>query len=453
MTTNGGPAYLRALARFAAETRLEDMPAAVVTRGRWILIDSIGAVAAGMQVAEMKALIKAQTAAAAPGRCSVIGAGLRSEPATAAQLNGTAGTWLEMDEGNIYAKGHPGIQVVPAAVAMAEHLRAPGKALVEAVIVGYEASSRISRASQTRLAVHPHGTYGAIGAAVAVARLAGYDGERMARIINVASTLGLATSRNTLKEGATVRNIYTGSSGYMGVLAHRMVEAGFTGESDGVKSVYGAVYADAFDPALVVAGLGKEFLIAKSYFKLHSCGRYIHSALDLILKVMAGRGRIAPESVERIDFRSYFLAATLSGQDVGTSFGARFSVPFAVASLVAHGRPGLANFEEAAVADPAVQALTRRVFITENPEYTKAWPAKQLCDVRIRFKDGTTAEAKAEYMKGENENPHSDDEMKEKFLTLGGAAWGRARAEEVFQALAAVERVPDFGAFTERRPL
>ena len=30
--------------------------------------------------------------------------------------NGTAGTMLELDEGNQYARGHPGIHVVPAAL-------------------------------------------------------------------------------------------------------------------------------------------------------------------------------------------------------------------------------------------------------------------------------------------------------------------------------------------------
>jgi hypothetical protein len=39
--------------------------------------------------------------------------------------------------------------------------------------------------------------------------------------------MGLATSRQTLLDGATVRNIFTGHSGYTGVMATRLVESGF----------------------------------------------------------------------------------------------------------------------------------------------------------------------------------------------------------------------------------
>ena len=54
------------------------------------------------------------------------GANRRAPPLDAALLNGTAGTWLELDEGNLFAKGHPGIQVVPAAVALAQDLGSSG---------------------------------------------------------------------------------------------------------------------------------------------------------------------------------------------------------------------------------------------------------------------------------------------------------------------------------------
>src|SRR5205085_2416685 len=78
-------------------------------------------------------------------------------------------------EGNLHAVGHPGIQVIPLAWALAEHEGRPGRDLLAAFIAGYEVSARIKRASATRLAVHPHGTFGTIGAAVALARLFGYS--------------------------------------------------------------------------------------------------------------------------------------------------------------------------------------------------------------------------------------------------------------------------------------
>src|SRR6185436_15140638 len=102
--------------------------------------------------------------------------------------------------------------VVPAAVALAQELGSSGADLLAAVALGYETSARISRASNVRLTIQPHGTYGVIGAAVAAARLKHFDARQMLELLNVAATMGMATSRHTLLDGATVRNIFTGHS-------------------------------------------------------------------------------------------------------------------------------------------------------------------------------------------------------------------------------------------------
>src|SRR6185503_8272992 len=161
------PAYLERLAEFAARCRLDDLSAAARDRARWVLADCIPVIAAGMQQPEMKSFVEKQLAHAATGNAWVIGSGRRAGALDAALLNGTAGTWLELDEGNLFAKGHPGIQVVPAAVALAQELGASGADLLLAVALGYEVSARVSRAAQIRLSVHPHGTYGVMGAAIA----------------------------------------------------------------------------------------------------------------------------------------------------------------------------------------------------------------------------------------------------------------------------------------------
>ncbi|HEY0338708.1 MAG TPA: MmgE/PrpD family protein, partial [Burkholderiales bacterium] len=397
------PAYLVQLAEFAAKSALAELSPTARDRARWILADCIPVIAAGMQQPEMQAFVAKHLACAASGNSWVIGAGRRAATLDAALLNGTAGTWLELDEGNLFAKGHPGIQIVPSAVALAQELGSSGADLLSAIALGYEVSARISRAAETRLSIHPHGTYGVIGAAVAAARLKGFGSEQMIELLNVAATMGMATSRHTLLDGATVRNIFTGHSGHMGLTAVRLVECGFTGEVDGVGNVYGKVLSDTFDPDKVVAGLGREWLIAQSYFKLHPTGRYVHSAIDALEDVLARvpGGRLEVADIERIEVRTYALAAMLAEKRVVSSFGARFSVPFALASILYHGRSGLASFDDAAVANPAVQALAQRVDLKEDTTHTARYPTETPCDVRIVMRDGTTHAGHCAVMKGE----------------------------------------------------
>lgn len=443
------PPYLRQLAEFACTATLETLSDAARDRARWVLADCIPVVAAGMQQPEMKKFVSRQLGGAAAGEAWVIGTGKRAGALDAALLNGTAGTWLELDEGNLFAKGHPGIQVVPAAVALAQELGSSGAELLLAVALGYELSARISRAAETRLSIHPHGTYGVIGAAIAAARLQRFEASQMRELLNAAATMGMATSRQTLLDGATVRNIFTGHSGFMGITAARLIECGFTGEVDGVGNIYGKVLSDTFDRDRVVAGLGSEWRIAQNYFKLHPTGRYVHSAIDALEDLLAKvpGGRLEPARVERIAVRTYMLAAMLAEKNVASSFGARFSIPFALASIIHHGRSGLASYTEQAVANPTVQALAKRVDLQEDKRHTACYPRETRCDLRIVMRDGTEHAGHCVVMKGEPANPHRPEQLQAKFFELGTPVWGEAQTRRLFEGLMAVESVRDFRAF------
>jgi 2-methylcitrate dehydratase PrpD len=455
MTAPDRPAYLKKLAALCADATLDTLGAAVVERARWIIADSIPVIAAGMQMSEMKALVATHLKASPSGAAWVFGAGRKALPIDAALLNGTAGTWLELDEGNLFAKGHPGIQVVPAAVAAAQELGAKGADLLAAVALGYEVSSRIHRASNVKLAVHPHGTYGVIGAAIAVGRLKGFDAAQMLELINVSCTMGMTTSRQTLLDGATVRNIYTGHSGYMGTMAARLVESGFTGEVDSVAAVYGRILSDTFDPDRVVADLGSEWLITKSYFKLHPTGRYVHSVIDALEDLLAKvpGGRLDPSRIASLNVDAYMLAAMLQEKNVTTSFGSRFSVPFAVASIIVHGRSGLRSFDDAAVANPAIQALAKKVELQEDKSFTARYPAEQPVVIRAIMADGTCYEGHCVVTKGEPAKPHTADDLRGKFFELGEDAWGKATTQALFDGLMRLEKIENFQTFADKLAL
>ena len=161
---------LVALARFVAETSEETIPAAVRDRAALVVADSVGAILAGSQEPEVRRLQAGAERAVGPA--TVLGEGFpRVEPWWAITANGLAGTMLELDEGNRFARGHPGIHVLPAALAEAERLGRGGSALLSALIVGYDVAARLGGGAPIRSGMHMHGVHGAVGAAAAVARL------------------------------------------------------------------------------------------------------------------------------------------------------------------------------------------------------------------------------------------------------------------------------------------
>ena len=141
------------------------------------------------------------------------------------------------------------------------------------------------------------------------------------------------------------------------------------------------------------------------------------------------------------------LAAMLAEKSVTSSFGARFSVPFALASIIYHGQSGLESYTDEAVANPTVQALASRVDLQEDKSHTARYPKETPCDIQIVMRDGTSYTGRCVLMKGEPANPHPPDRLRAKFFDLGTPVWGEAQTRRLFDGLMQVETIPDFRAF------
>jgi 2-methylcitrate dehydratase PrpD len=441
------PEYLDRLVSYVCRTNFNDLPQAVVLRAKEVMADTLSVIAAGAQEDEVKGLTKRLVDHKSRQVASLIGSGMRTEPSKAALINGTAGTFLELDEGNQFGRGHPGIHVVPAALAMAEERRLSGKDLLTALVLGYEIGTRIGIACKIRMSMHPHGTWGTVGAAVAVGKLMGYSEAAMREMINVSSSLGLATSRKTMLEGGTVRNVYSGVSNFMGVLAHQLVQSGFTGEADGLKTVYGSVVSDTFSPEAMTEELGRRFEIARNYFKMHACCRYNHGTLDALEKIMAKIPLKAGE-IESVDVETYSLAAQLCDRNPQNMLAAKFSIPFAVATLIVHGRTDVGCFTPQAVRSDEVQALAKRVAVKEDPKLTAMMPARRPSRVRVTLKTGEKLEAEVTMNKGDFEDPYGPADLEKKYFSLADPVWGHGKAEQIRSQIMAVEKVKDINQVT-----
>jgi 2-methylcitrate dehydratase PrpD len=441
------PRHVEALARFATETRYADLPAAVIENCKILFADSIAVIAAGMQSDEMKALAASCFATGHGGNSTVIGTGRRASAETSAFLNGTAATWHDFDAGNTRAHGHPATYVIPAALAAAQAQGASGRDLLLATVLGYEICARVGAATNMRIAVHPHGTYGVIGAAVALARLRQFDAAKTGVVMNIAATMAMATNRQAMLDEATVRNVYTGHTAQAGQMAVRLADAGFTGQRDGIGFTFGTVIADGFDPALAIAGLGADWLINEGYVKLHPAGRYAHAAIDALEAALASAPGGPPgiAAVDRIEVRAFKLAALLSGKEVATSFGAKFSIPFALATILHHGRSALDCFDDEAVRTEAIRALARRVEVIEDPQYTARYPAQHLCDVTLFLKSGSTITGHCKVMQGDPANPHPAGAIRKKFFDLTVPVCGERQAAALYETCMRLEQAPDIG--------
>ena len=439
--------YLEQLTTFICSCKFEDFPSEVVERAREVVADTLAVIGAGAQEEEVKKMTARMVPHGGREVATVIGTTRRTEPAKAALINGTAGTFLELDEGNQFGRGHPGIHVIPAALAVSEEKSFSGRNFLTALVLGYEIGTRIGIACKLRMSMHPHGTWGTVGAAVAIGKLMGYDKAKMREIINVSSSLGLATSRKTMLEGGTVRNVYAGVSNSMGILAHDLIESGFTGEADGLRTVFGSVVSDTFSTEAMVEDLGTRYEIARNYFKRHACCRYNHGTLDALGEIVAKRA-LKPEEVTRVDVETYSLAAQLCDQNPQNMLAGKFSIPFAVATAIVHGSTGVESFRPQVINDPSVKDLSRRVFVTEDPKLTAMMPRFRPSRVKVRLRDGSALEAEALMNKGDTEDPYSGEELQAKYFDLARLTWKREVGEAIHADVMKLETLADLKGLT-----
>lgn len=422
---------------------LESLPDSVVDESRRVLIDTVGVILGGASDPVVQRLALVLAAQSGSPTSTILGTGTTADAMWAALVNGTAGVWHDFDAGNRYLGGHPAVHAIPAGLALAERQGCSGRVLLEATIAGYEVAARVGLGARLRAALHPHGSWPTVGAAVAAARVLDLDTAGLRETLNASTSLTLATSWQAAREGATVRNVYAGFGAAMGVLAADLVSMGFTGELDGVTTVFGSIAGESIDAAAAIEQLGSRWEIERGYLKHYACARYLHPALDVLHSLATDHGFEAAE-VHGVAVETFAFAATFDDPEPRTSLAARFSLPFAAATLLVNGDAGVDDFGAEQLSDGAVRTLAQRVSVRSDPAMTAAGPAEAGARVTVELADGRRLSAATTVPRGETARaPMSDDDLDGKFMALARSVLPQGAAVELLRQLRRIEDVGD----------
>ena len=430
---------VKEFANFIEKSADIKIPNATLHSAKLIVADCLGAIVGGMAEPEIRMLAESK----GDNVFEILDGTKRVADETISFLFGTAGTVLEMDEGHQFAKGHPGMHIFPALLAAARNREFSGEEFLRAFIIGYDVGARIGLASNLNTNMHPHGTWGGLGAAAGLAVMNKMNAQEASEYLNIVSSLTLATSRKTMLEGATVRNSYTGVSNKMAHVGLMLLKAGFTGEQDGIKSIFGSVISNKFDDKSAVELLGKRFEVSRNYFKLHACCRYNHAALDALWKIIEQHSEVKNiNQIEKIEVQSYNLAAELKDKNPRNVLACKFSVPFAIATTLANLDSGVLSFTENMRTNKNIQKLCQKVTIVEDTNMTGKLPNLRPADVYIQMANGSTFKAQVTTNRGDWQDPYSEEELKQKFISLTTRLWSQEKAFNVYSKSMKLEKIP-----------
>lgn len=458
-----GPTLAETLARFSAETSLDRLPPEVVHSVKLRVLDTLGiclaAAAEGLGdgVADLVACWGGQQQAGLVDRPG------RYPAPQAALANGTLAHSLDFDDTHLPSVLHPSASIVPAVLAMAEAEGRSGAEAVAAAAVGIEATVRIGLGGYLSGAGnlffergwHATSICGTLGAALAGGKLLGLDAAGLTHALGIAASLGGGLIEAN-RAGGTVKRLHCGWAAHSGLTAALLAQRGYTGPPtvfEGRFGFYQAFLNGRYDPGPVVAGLGERWELPGIFFKPYPANHYTHAGIDAALAIRR-KHRIDPDEIERIELSTAAAPLRTIGEPreekvrPRSGYHAQFSGPFTVAAaLLGGGGLGLSfeDFTDQRARDPRRLALAAKVHTSVDEACDRLFPNQFPAVLRVRMRDGAVYEERVMANRGGPDNPLSDAELRYKFSLNAGRAISEARAAQMADAIAGLERATGVG--------
>ena len=437
----------RAVADFVAGLRYDDLPPHLVQRTKDHILDQLGIQVGVSTKPWLKLAVDYVKGQANHPEASIAGTPEKVSAENAAFANGAFGHGFEMDDVYSPALAHPGPVVVSAAIAVAERDRCSGKALIEAVVAGYEVMGRCGYAlspSQLYRGFHPTSAAGPLGAVAAVGKLTGLDADTLVHGLAISGSFCSGVTE-CYKSGGEVKRYHGGIAAAGGIRAAALAQLGLTGPATILEGPLGIrAMSDTFTPDVITNGLGERFVVADIWTKKYAANGMIHAPADAV-EIIRARRPFEADDVARLAVGSTQHAINEVGsiRKPHDIFGLQFSMNYALALQIVKHSNNFDAYTEENLNEPDITALAERIF-TEIDEEGDSWfPEKSGGRVRIEFADGGVEEELVENCRGTPLNPMSAAELETKARAVASMSMTEAKFDILIAAVRSLETLAD----------
>jgi 2-methylcitrate dehydratase PrpD len=403
-----------------------DMPPDVRQMAARCVLDLSATLAAG-QATELSRIARGVAAAVYGGdEATLLLDGRRVSTPGAALANGMTIDAMDMHDGYRPSKGHAGVNVFPAALALGEDFGWSGKDFLTALVVGYEVALRAGPAlHHTACDYHTSGAWGALGAAATTARALGLDAAQTRHALGIAEYHGPRSQMMRCIAHPTMLKDGSGWGSMTGVLAGRLAAEGFTGAP--------ALTVEGDDAASQWADTGQTWLIRDLYFKPYACCRWSQPAVEGAC-ALAAEHHLAPGDIAKIVVHTFEAATHLTVSRPANTEQAQYSLPYPVAAALVDGRLDPEQMTEPRIFDETILRLADRVTMATDEALEARFPAEALAQVTLYDVDGRAFESGIQGARGDPNDPLDDAEFTDKFDRLAGAHLSAGRVDALRQA-------------------
>lgn len=397
------------------------IPSDVMSRARRSLLDYLAVTCAGTAFQKEKINKFFDFAQPEQGQFTVIGTGNRAALKEVVFLNGLNAHALDFDDGTNSGIIHLGSPIFSLLIPLSQRYGISVEEMLNAAIIGYEASYTMAVSIQPMhkaLGFHATGTCGMLGATLAASYMLGFSDEERYQAF-AAACVAASGMLMVLDDGSELKPYNVAKTALLSLSSLQLAKAGFKGHPDPLGGYRGFLKMMSGDENTEIKPtlLNGTYAIMKSYTKPYASCRYTHPPVEAAIN-LRNRYGLRPEMIDKIKVETYNLA--VSGHDhtdIQGAYSAKMSTPYSTAVALTYGKAGLQEFAEDVLNNPVVAALTKKVEVVANEEYSSVFPEKQTAVLQIEA-NGKTYSVRVDFPKGEPENPLSEEEFHSRYNGL-----------------------------------
>ena len=401
-----------------------DLPARVQMQTRLCILDLIG-IAAGGLGSRLSGIIRDHAVESFGGAVPILFDGRTASAPGAALAAGMTIDALDGHDGYNPAKGHVGCPLFPAVLALGHLQGISGRGFLETIAIGYEFGSRVAVAQHSTVAdYHTSGSWGAVTAAAAGARLMQLDPDQTRHALGIAEYHGPRSQMMRCIDHPTMVKDGSGWGAMTGVSAVQLAAHGFTGA-----------------PAVTVEqapdhwqGLGSRWLILEQYFKPYPVCRWAQAPVEGVL-ALARAHDLTAQDVARIEVETFHESVRLATNRPRSTEEAQYSTSFPCAVALVRGGIAPQDIADDALTDPEILRLSTSLTMSETDLANARFPQQRLARVTLVLTDGTRLRGNYLTPRWDHDAPPTEAELRAKFHALADPVLGGSRATAIEEAL------------------
>jgi 2-methylcitrate dehydratase PrpD len=411
------------LADFACGLKTGDLPGEARHEVKRCILDTFGVILAGRNAGLPKALRGHTIRAFGVGPSSLLGSGIKLQPAGAALVNSVAGHIYDFDDTSYSGIMHGSVVALPAALAAVEAVEGGGRLLIEAFVAAVESEYAVAQAFGHGIYFRgwwTTGLYGAIGAAVAGAKALGLDRETTAHAIALAAagTTGMRASF-----GSDAKPLGAGQAAQRGLESGYLASSGVKGPLEIFEDSRGlsGLMNDGHWDGTRLDDLGQTWRLLDPgiLFKRYPVCSAAQAAAEAVESLLAEKNLTAQDVHHVLCEVPDLVRLSLVHDDPASAREAQFSLPFAVGAILAFGKLGLEQIDDSCLADSSLRREIAKVEMRVIDEAQEAglapedWP--EGAKVTLTTAEGERLSLFLPRPTGMPGNPISDSDLEEKY--------------------------------------